>query len=132
MQRSKIFLVWLEPMVVWEDLHCLDAVPNIEEAKKYFQKDLDISQEISDYRGISQMNSFLGKLLKRRRELCWKLYLTMTKVSIWNNNTFDVHASYEGKLYAIDKMNDKEKLVQTVQSYLIFLDNFGKPYPDYR
>ncbi len=100
--------------------------PNTEEAKEYFQKDLDISQDISDYRGVSQMNSFLGSCCKAEGNYADAITYYDESIRL-ENNPFDVHASYEGKLYAIDKMNDEETLMQVAQSYLDTLNKFGKP-----
>lgn len=100
--------------------------PNIDEAIKYFQKDLDIAYEISDYRGISQMNSFLGSCYKEEEKYN-KAIEHYDKSIFLENNPFDIHASYEGKFYILNKMDEKEMLIEVLQTYISVLSKFGQP-----
>jgi len=102
------------------------APPNIDEAKEYFQKDLEIAKEISDQRGISQMNSFLGSCYKAEGayEDAIKYYDASIKMK---NNPFDLHASYEGKLYALEKSDNADGLIKTANQYLVVIEEYGKP-----
>ena len=100
--------------------------PNIDEAKEYFHKDLDIAKEINDQRGISQMNSFLGSCYKA--EDSYEDAIVYYNESIeMKNNPFDIHASYDGKLYALDKLNDEQIVVDTANLYLNVIEEYGKP-----
>jgi len=100
--------------------------PNIDEAKEYFHKDLEIAKEINDQRGISQMNSFLGSCYKA--EAAYEDAIVYYNESIeMKNNPFDIHASYDGKLYVLDKLNNEQLVVDTVGLYLNVLEKYGNP-----
>jgi tetratricopeptide (TPR) repeat protein len=100
--------------------------PNIDEARKFFLKDLEISEEISDQRGISQMNSFLGScaLQEDRYQEAVKYYDRSIELK---NNYLDLHASYHGKILALEKLGNKEDLIDTFASYTQDLESFGAP-----
>jgi len=102
--------------------------PNYLEAKEYFQKDLDIAEEINDQLGISKMNSFLGKCSKG--EESYEEAIAFYDKSIeMNNNPFDVHASYEGKFTALDKLNREKEIESMIDKYIQALDDLGLPAP---
>jgi tetratricopeptide (TPR) repeat protein len=99
-----------------------------EEAKEYFQKDLNVAKEINDQRGISQMYSFLGSCYKVEEKYDDAINYYNKSIEM-KNNAFDVHASYEGKLYCLDSMNDDSQLFDTVKRYVKIIDNLGTPPP---
>ena len=103
--------------------------PNTVEAKEYFKKDLDIAEEISDQRGISQMNSLLGSCAKMEEEYEKAIHYYDKSIAL-ENNPFDVHASYEGKLYALDQLSDKKRLFEVVKTYMAVMDKIGSPSRD--
>ena len=102
--------------------------PNIEEAETYFKKDLEIAEEISDQRGISQMNSFLGSCKKADKKYDDAIGYYDKSIEM-GNNPFDVHASYEGKLSCLASMGTEQKLFDTVQAYVKTIDDLGMPPP---
>lgn len=96
------------------------------EAKEYFQKDLDVANEIGDQRGISQMNSFLGSCCKVEEDYKMAIHFYDESITL-ENNPFDVHASYGGKFFALDKLEDKEAMLNTVKVYEEVLSKLGVP-----
>ncbi len=104
------------------------APSDIEEAESYFKKDLEIAEEINDQRGISQMNSFLGSC-KKEAEKYEDAVEYYNKSIEMQNNPFDVHASYEGKLSCFGSMDDDSKLFDTVRTYVKVIDDLGTPPP---
>ncbi len=100
--------------------------PKTEEAKEYFQKDLEIAEEISDQRGISQMNSFLGSCSKTEEKYEDAIVFYDKSIQM-ENNPFDVHASYEGKFFSLSKLNDIEDIVAAAKEYEAILEKIGTP-----
>ena len=101
--------------------------PKIEEAKEYFQKDLDVSNEIGDQRGISQMNSFLGSCFKAEEKYEDAIVFYDKSIQM-ENNSFDVHASYEGKFFSLSKLGDTEELKRASREYMVILEKIGIPW----
>ncbi len=102
--------------------------PKIEEAREYFQKDLDIAKEINDQRGISQMNSFLGSCCKTEESYEEAIVFYDESIHL-ENNPFDVHASYDGKFFSLGKLNNQEKVIDTADTYLEVVKKLGTPPP---
>ncbi len=102
--------------------------PHTEEAEIYFKKDLDIAEELNDQLGISKMHSFLGTCKKEAKKYTDAIIYYDKSIKM-KNNAFDVHASYEGKLYCLHCMDDDSQLLNAVEAYVKTIDDLGMPPP---
>ena len=96
----------------------------LEMARKYLERDLEVSIEIEDSRGISQMNSLLGQC-DIKEEKYEDAIVHFRDSIMQRNNIYDMYKSYSCLFEVLDKIKSHDELFEEFANFTKMVEEFG-------